>query len=113
MMTASSGSDALQLSPDSCWPVDDGLRCAALKLLRSSGYAALRKLRCDVREAVVILHGVLPSYYLKQMAQTIVLRLDGIHSVRNLVEVRQSARLLSLACDADQALWETRDSAAW
>jgi hypothetical protein len=36
---------------------------------------------------VVVVHGIIPSYYLKQMAQTVVLRLDGIHSVRNLVEV--------------------------
>ena len=88
-MTALSNSDAIQRSPDCCWPDDDGLRTAALKLLQSSGFAALRRLRCEVTEAVVTVHGVVPSYYLKQIAQTAILRLHGIRSVRNLVEVRQ------------------------
>ena len=74
-------------SPSSCLE-DDGLRTAALARLRSSGYAGLRRLHCEVTDAVVIVHGVLPSYYLKQMAQTAILRLDGIRSVTNLVEVR-------------------------
>ena len=67
---------------------DHGLRVAAQQVLQSSGYAALRRLRCEVRGAVVIVHGVLPSYYLKQVAQSVLQRLDGIRSVRNLVEVQ-------------------------
>jgi hypothetical protein len=83
-------------------PGDDDLRAAALALLRSSAYAALRRLRCEVTEAVVIVRGVLPSYYLKQMAQTILLRLDGIRGVMNLVEVRGTA--LVHAWDEDEAI---------
>ena len=83
-------------------PVDDGLRIAALELFQSSGYIALRSLRCEVTDAVVIVHGVLPSYYLKQMAQTILHRLDGIESVLNLVEVRETD---SCHC------WENEDEA--
>src|ERR1700683_3777436 len=77
------GSQQYRLEPD-----DDGLRIAALKLLQSSSYTTLRRLRCEVMDAVVIVHGILPSYYLKQVAQTIVLRLEGIEGVVNLVEVR-------------------------
>jgi hypothetical protein len=73
-------------SPTRCL-ADDGLRTAALARLRSSGYAGLR-LRCEARDAVVIVHGVLPSYCLKQMAQAVILRLDGTRSVTNLVRVR-------------------------
>jgi hypothetical protein len=76
-------------SPDCCLSGDDGLRIAALKILQSSGFAAVRKLRCEVTEAVVIVHGRVPSYFLKQVAQTAILRLDGVRSVRNLVEVQQ------------------------
>jgi BON domain len=90
MTTALSSSDAIHRSPDSGCPGDDRLRIAALKLLRSSGFAALRRLRCEVTEAVVIVHGVVPSYYLKQMAQAVILRLNGIRSVMNLVEVRET-----------------------
>ena len=86
MLTATSpshGGQQFRLEPD-----DDGLRIAVLKLLQSSSYTTLRRLRCEVMDAVVIVHGVLPSYYLKQVAQTIVLRLEGIEGVMILVEVR-------------------------
>jgi hypothetical protein len=89
-VAAPSSSATVQRSPDSCWLGDDGLRMAALKLLKSSGFPALRRLRCEVTESVVIVHGVVSSYYLKQMAQAVLQRLDGIQTVRNLVEVRVS-----------------------
>ncbi len=85
-----SSSDTVQRFPDSCWPGDDGLRMAAVKLLQSSGFPALRRLRCEVTESVVIVEGVVSSYYLKQMAQTVLQRLDGIRRVTNLLEVRVS-----------------------
>jgi hypothetical protein len=93
MMTTSSRSDVVQECRNFCGSGDDGLRTAVLDLLHSSGYAALRRLQCEVTEAVVIVHGILPSYFLKQMAQTIIQRIDGIQSVTNLVEVRQDDRV--------------------
>jgi hypothetical protein len=63
---------------------------AALKLLQSSGYTPLRKLKCEVTDAVVIVHGILPSFYLKQVTQNIVQHLDGIQGVMNLVEVQEA-----------------------
>jgi hypothetical protein len=63
-----------------------------MKLLQSSGYAALRRLRCEVTEGVVIVHGVVASYFLKQIAQTLMQQLDGIEMVTNLVEVRVNCR---------------------
>jgi hypothetical protein len=38
----------------------------------------------------VIVSGVVSSYHLKQMAQTIIQRLEGVQSVMNLVEVRET-----------------------
>ena len=96
-----SSSDTIQRTRD-FWPADKALRIAALMLFQSSGYTPLRRLRCEVKDAVVIVHGVLPSYYLKQMAQTILQRLDGIESVLNLVEVRETD---SCHC------WESEDEA--
>jgi hypothetical protein len=46
----------------SCGPGDHGLHTAALNLLQASSFAALRRLRCEVAEGVVIVHGVVPSY---------------------------------------------------
>lgn len=59
-----------------CRPaVDEGLRTAAHDLLQSSAYAAVRRLHCEVAEAVVFMYGVVPSYFLKQMAQTLIRQL--------------------------------------
>jgi hypothetical protein len=67
---------------------NDRLRFAAMKLLQSSGYSALRRLTCEATEAVIAVHGVLPSYYLKQIAQSAIHRLEAIRGVTNLVEVQ-------------------------
>jgi hypothetical protein len=96
--------DTLQRkSPDARSLGDDSLRTAAMSLLQSSGYAALRGLRCEVTDSVVIVQGVVPSYFLKQMAQTVIRRLDGIETVRNLVEVRQWDRLRPVDEPADRS----------
>jgi osmotically-inducible protein OsmY len=36
---------------------------------------------------VVYLHGCLPSYYLKQLAQELANRVEGVHHVINRIEV--------------------------
>jgi hypothetical protein len=90
MTATASGPPTAQQPRPCCRLEDDGLRIAALKLLETSGYAALRHLRCEVTGAVVMVHGMAPSYFLKQMAQAVLQRLDGIRGVRNLVEVQVS-----------------------
>jgi hypothetical protein len=67
---------------------DDRLCTAALGLLRSSGYRPLARLDCEVRDGRAILSGVVPTFYLKQVAQTLLLRLGEVQGVKNLVEVR-------------------------
>jgi len=57
-------------------------------VLHSSPYAAIRRLHCEVTEAVVFVYGVVPSYFLKQVAQTLLKQLEGILNVSNMVEVR-------------------------
>jgi osmotically-inducible protein OsmY len=69
---------------------DGDLQNAVLYLLYASGYPSLRTLRCEVAEADVVLRGTLTSYYLKEMAQSIVRRIAGVRGVKNLVEVRTS-----------------------
>ena len=64
----------------------------AERQLRSSPYLALRKVTCDCRGGSLVLRGCLPSYYLKQMAQTAVAHLDGVQQVVNRIEVRPSGR---------------------
>jgi hypothetical protein len=55
--------------------------------LRSSPYLALRNITCDSLEGIVVLRGYLPTYFLKQMAQTLVTRMDGVIKVINEIEV--------------------------
>jgi len=52
-----------------------------------SGYAILRTVRCDFHEGVLTLRGHVPSYYLKQIAQTLVGQLDHVELVENRLEV--------------------------
>ena len=58
------------------------------RALRASGYRALQSVRCDVEECDIVLSGVVPSYFLKQMAQTILLRHRGMRRIRNLLLVK-------------------------
>lgn len=59
---------------------------AAAELQRSS-HAALRQIACDVRDGVLTLSGQVPSYYEKQIAQSLVrIRLPNVE-IRNELEV--------------------------
>jgi hypothetical protein len=60
--------------------------------LRSNPYLALKNVSCEFHEGVLTLRGCLPSYYLKQMAQTAVSRLDGVERIVNEIEVIGSGR---------------------
>jgi hypothetical protein len=64
----------------------------AERCLRSNSYLALKNVTCEYHEGVLTLRGCLPSYYLKQIAQTAVSRLDGVERINNEIEVIASAR---------------------
>lgn len=55
--------------------------------LATNPYLARRNLRFETAEGRVVLRGVVPSYYQKQMAQEALRRLDGVHQIENLLEV--------------------------
>jgi hypothetical protein len=55
--------------------------------LRSKPYQALKSLCCDYQDGVLVLRGCLPSYYLKQVAQEVVARLDGVARIDNQIRV--------------------------
>lgn len=68
---------------------DEHVRGLVTRLLRQSGYSTLSRLRCDVANGVVTLHGWVPSFHLKQLAQTILLNAEPIRGVDNRIEVRE------------------------
>ena len=55
--------------------------------LRRTPYLALKNVACDCRDGVLVLRGCLPSYYLKQVAQEIVARLEGVQAIDNQIQV--------------------------
>jgi osmotically-inducible protein OsmY len=60
--------------------------------LRGNSYLALKNVSCEYFEGVLTLRGCVPSYYLKQMAQTAVARLDGVDRIVNEIEVISAPR---------------------
>jgi osmotically-inducible protein OsmY len=55
--------------------------------LCENSYAALRRVRVVFREGIVTLSGRLPSFYLKQLAQTAVRGVSGVEVIANQIEV--------------------------
>lgn len=60
--------------------------------LAASGYPPLQHLRCETIDGVVVLSGTVPSYYLKQMAQTVAGKAAAVQQVENRLEVRWNQR---------------------
>lgn len=64
-----------------------GIAEGAESRLRGNSYLALKNVSCEFREGVLTLRGCLPTYYLKQMAQTEVAHLAGVQRIVNEIEV--------------------------
>lgn len=59
----------------------------AEQCLRNSPYLALRRIACLPLGHAIVLRGCLPTYYLKQMAQSLVSQVPGVEQVQNEIEV--------------------------
>jgi osmotically-inducible protein OsmY len=68
-------------------PQDGLIRKNVNRVLLETGYAPLRCIQCDVSDGVVELTGSVPSFYIKQLAQTAVLRLKQIRGIKNRLRV--------------------------
>jgi osmotically-inducible protein OsmY len=55
--------------------------------LRESAYAGVRPILCEYYEGVLTLRGRVASYYLKQVAQTLVAGMAGVGEINNRLEV--------------------------
>jgi osmotically-inducible protein OsmY len=60
----------------------------AHRALNNSHYMELRRLACDFHDGVLTLHGRVSSFYLKQVAQTVVKQIVGVRKVVNDLDVR-------------------------
>ena len=55
--------------------------------MRRSGYPFLWSIKCQVCDNVAVLSGTVPTFYLKQMAQELAARTQGVQEVQNDVHV--------------------------
>jgi hypothetical protein len=62
-------------------------RCHAV--LHDSSHYPLRALRCEFHEGVLSLHGVVPTYYLRQLAQALLSNVENVKEINNKVVVQQ------------------------
>jgi len=60
---------------------------AVRRALYETGYAPLFNVECVSQGPTVILRGQVPTYYLKQVAQSVAVRLCGTTQVENQIEV--------------------------
>jgi len=72
---------------DDCDTSDQALAAEARRRLHASRYVALRKVKCECRNNVITLSGRLPSFYLKQLAQTEVLAVPFVAALVNDIDV--------------------------
>lgn len=64
---------------------------AARRRLTSSPYATIRRVSCEYDGGMLRLHGRVPTFYHKQLAQEAVANLQGVLQVVNHTEVATAA----------------------
>ena len=67
--------------------LEQAMECAVRSALQESSYQAVRKVSCEIHRGVVTLHGTVPSFFLKQIAQHIAGKLRTISTIDNRLEV--------------------------
>lgn len=77
-------------TPDSDQPAlhDARLEQRIERALKDVGCHPLHQIRVSAEQGQVILNGTVPTYYLKQIAQSIVMRFDDVLSLKNNLIVR-------------------------
>ena len=68
---------------------DYQLRDAVMDGLRHSGYRSLSNIKCEVLDGIVAIFGVVPSFFMKQVAQTIILRMGQV-AIKNNLKVQDT-----------------------
>jgi osmotically-inducible protein OsmY len=59
----------------------------ATAILRNNSYKPIRELTCTFEDGVLTIGGRLPTFHLKQVAQTAVQGIEGVNAVDNRIEV--------------------------
>ena len=84
-------SSAKQLpSPEALVPLTgyDDVQSRAQAGLRGCPYREVRKTTCLFHKGVLLLRGEVSSFYLKQIAQTVLMNVEGVKHIVNTIHVR-------------------------
>jgi hypothetical protein len=87
-MIATANHPEINLQQTRTAKTDCVLHNAVMQNFERSGYRALTDVQCEITDGRVALSGVVPSFFLKQIAQTIILRMGRFNGVSNHLEVR-------------------------
>jgi osmotically-inducible protein OsmY len=68
-------------------PSDNSPAEIAQEILQGSPYHAIRRLECRYRDGTLVVSGSVPSFFLKQLAQSAVRRVDGVKEIDYQIEV--------------------------
>lgn len=79
--------ESVVASPEPVHIAESGLSAAVRRALYETGYAPLFNIECFSHGPTVILRGRVTTYYLKQVAQSVAVRLCGTTQVENQIEV--------------------------
>jgi len=84
-------SEVTNTQPNLCEPIEDTAKRLIIEnpLFRGRDLG----LTFEMIEDVLVIHGRAPSFYLKQMVQAMLLRLDGIPRIENRIHVVSPGRL--------------------
>lgn len=74
-------------SLDSSSSLTESIVALAESRLLHSGYRVLQQVHCEYESGVLTLRGQVPSFYMKQMAQTLVKPLGGLAAIDNRIVV--------------------------
>jgi osmotically-inducible protein OsmY len=67
------------------------LAARVVETLKASGYAALQGVMAEHHEGVLVLRGTVPSFHMKQIAQTMASKVCGVEVVDNRLSVDGAA----------------------
>lgn len=63
------------------------IREQVMTAFQESGYHRLCRVNCDVYDGIVNLDGQVSTFHLKQIAQSIVMRINQVRGIRNAIHV--------------------------
>ena len=79
--------NVIEKSTDYGRGVSESVLLSARRRLRAAGRQGLRSVECQWQDGTLVLRGIVPTYYLKQLAQSLFVTDPAIETVENQIVV--------------------------